>query len=164
VTPWNMPPNSPFCLTTQYGYPSILYTPLSFCLDNNGLGVDRNVGAVSGGSVQYTVKPRFLTLSSVANKWLEIIIGVKWQFNVPGEIYVYTRCTDNGETTFTLRYSDTTLPTNQYASGSSFKTNVNDKMGLYLGRWPVGSIVNNTVYHRGFTRWDNQADAVASMG
>lgn len=162
ASPWRMPTSSPFCVMSQYGYPTITSPPLSVCFDNGGLGIDRHVGVFSGGNIQYVIKPRFYTLASLLDKWLELVIGVEWQFDTAGTIQVYGRI--QGQTNPTLMYSDTTHPTNQYQSGSAFKTTVNDKHGLYLGRWAVGAIQENVVYHRGFVRWATQADAFASMG
>lgn len=161
VSPYHMPTSGPFNVMSQYGYPSIYSPPLSVNFDNNGLGIDRHVGLYSGGNIQYALKPRFYTLAQVLDKWLEIVVGVQWQFDTAGWIYVYGRI--EGEAGPTLKYSDLTHPTNQY-TGSSFPTSVNDKHGLYMGRFAVGAIQENVVYHRGFVRWATQADAFASMG
>lgn len=167
VSPYNMPTSSPFNVICQYGYPALTSPPLSICFDNGGLGIDRHVGTVQTvGSTtgMYIEKPRFWSMSTIVGKWVEMVIGVKWAVDNTGTIVVYARVKELNETTFSQKFSHTNTPTFQQLSGSSIKTTANDKMGLYFGRFPVGSIKNNAVYHRGFVRWDNQADAINSMG
>ncbi len=153
-----------FNVICQYAYPSLYSPPLSISFDENGLGIDRHVGIVpvGGGSVTYTIKPRWYTVASILDKWIEYVIGVKWAVDVNGEIYVYCRVKENGDTRFSLKYQDLSHPTSQRTDGEPVHTKMNDKMGLYFGT--SASPPTNTVLHRGFTRWDNQSDAIASMG
>ena len=163
VSPYTMLSGG-FNVVCQYGYPALFSPPLSISFDSNGLGIDRHVGIVpvGGGSVTYTLKPRFYTVASVLDKWVEMVIGVKWAVDTNGEIYVYSRIKANGETVFSLQYVDFDHPTNQRTDGEPVLTIMNDKQSLYFGT--DAAPPTNTLLHRGFTRWDNQADAIASMG
>jgi len=163
VSPYTMLSGG-FNVIEQYGYPSLFSPPLSISFDSNGLGIDRHVGVIAtgGGSITYVIKPRFFTVASVLDKWVEYVVGVKWAVDTNGEIYVYSRIKANGETVFSLQYVDFNHPTFQREEGEPVVSRVNDKMGLYFGT--DAAPPTNTVLHRGFTRWDNQSDAIASMG
>lgn len=156
-----------FNVIAQYGYPSLASPPLSISFDGTGVGIDRHVGVLKAagdlsGPGTIITKPRFWPVSTVLDKWVEMVIGVKWEVDQPGEIFVYARVKALGETNFRLVYHDDTRPTFQKIEGQSIKTKVNDKMGLYFGTF--SSPPTNTVLHKGFTRWDNQDDAIASLG
>jgi hypothetical protein len=120
------------------------------------------VGDLSGPNT-YIEKPRFWNPASlVYDKWVEMVIGVKWAVDSTGWVEVWARVKANGETAFIQKFSHTFTPTFQQVQGQSIKTLCNDKIGLYFGT--SSSPPTNTVLHRGFTRWDNKDDAIASMG
>ncbi len=154
-----------FNVICQYGYPSLASPPLSISFDSRGLGIDRHVGILIAqgdlsGPGTIIDKPRFWQVADVLDKWVEMVIGVKWNVTATGWIEVWARV--QGEATFTQKYVKTNTPTWQQVQGQSIKTKGNDKMGLYFGT--SSSPPTNTVLHRGFTRWGNKDDAIASMG
>lgn len=156
-----------FNVIAQYCYPSQASPPLSISFDSTGVGIDRHVGVLKAqgdltGPDTIITKPRFWPVSTVLDKWVEMVIGVTWHVPDNGEIWVYARVKALGETNFTLVYHDTTRPTWQVIQGQSLHSSCTDKMGLYFGTFT--SPPTNTVLHRGFQRWNNQADAIASMG
>lgn len=154
-----------FNVICQYGYPSLASPPLSISFEGTSLGIDRHVGVLqaAGDLTGATIeKPRFYTISNILNKWVEMVIGVKWTMDNTGWIEVWGRVKGNNETTFTLMFSHYNTVTFQQIQGQSIKTTVNDKMGLYFGT--SSSPPTNTVLHRGFVRWNNKTDAINSMG
>lgn len=154
-----------FNVIAQYGYPSLASPPLSISFEGNSLGIDRHVGMLNApGDLTgaYIEKPRFYSLSSIYDKWVELVIGVKWSMDNTGWVEVYGRVRENGETTFSQKFVHLNTVTFQQIKGQPIKTTVNDKIGLYFG--DESPPPTNTVLHRGFTRWDNKDDAIASMG
>jgi len=154
-----------FNVIAQYGYPSLASPPLSISFDGNGFGIDRHVGVLqaAGDLTGATIeKPRFYTLASIYDKWVELVIGVKWAMDNTGFVQVYGRVKANGDTVFVSKFQHLNTVTFQQIQGQSIKTSVNDKIGLYFGT--SSSPPTNTVLHRGFQRFNNQASAIASMG
>jgi len=154
-----------FNVICQYGYPSLASPPLSISFDGNGFGIDRHVGVLqaAGDLTGATIeKPRFYTMANILDKWVELVIGVKWAMDNTGFVQVFGRVKANGDSTLIKKFEHLNTVTFQQIQGQSIKTSVNDKMGLYFGT--QSNPPTNTVLHRGFTRWDNEADAMASMG
>jgi hypothetical protein len=154
-----------FNVVAQYGYPSLASPPLSISFDSGGLGIDRHVGVLQAAgdlTGAYIEKPRFWPLSTIYDKWVEIVVGVKWEMNNTGWIEVWARVKANGESTFTRKFLHLDTVTFQQIQGQAIKTTVNDKMGLYFGT--SSNPPTNTVLQSGFTRWSNKTDAINSMG
>lgn len=154
-----------FNVICQYGYPSLASPPLSISFDSRGLGIDRHVGiliAQSDLSGPGTIidKPRFWPVADVLDKWVEMVIGVKWNVTATGWVEVWARV--QGESSFTQKYVKTNTPTWQQVQGQSIKTSGNDKMGLYFGT--SSAPPTNTVLHRGFQRFADEASARAALG
>jgi hypothetical protein len=156
----------------QFNYPTLSSPPLAIAIDRNGIGLDRLAGRLretSPGNGKWYVAdvqdhPRFLPLASVAGKWVEVLLGVKWAFDATGAIRCSTRCKANGETAFTSRFTADNVPTWQYRDGQPKPTAGLDKQGCYQGygsvppSWPT-----NHVLHRGFMVCSDEATARANL-
>lgn len=155
-----------FNVIDQFGYPSLASPPLSISFDSHGVGIDRHVGILIAksdlsGPGTFIEKPRFWPVATVLDKWVEMLIGVKWNVNSTGWIVVYARVRDLGETQLTKKFEHLNTPTWQQVQGDSIKTSGNDKMGLYFGT--SSSPPTNRVKHRGFMRFADEASARASL-
>jgi hypothetical protein len=148
----------------QFAYPSITSPPLSVAYDSNGLGIDRHYGvantygSIDGLSID---KPRFYSVAQVTDKWVEMLVGVKWSMDSSGELRVYARCRACGESDLTLKLSRSGV-TYQQLKGQPVKTSANDKMSNYFGQ--SSPIPTNTVLHRGLMRFADEASARAYLG
>lgn len=152
-----------FNVIEQFGYPSLSSPPESISFDSSGLGIDRHVGIIRTGNYlpDLVEKPRFWPVSEILDKWVQMVVGIKWAVDNTGEIQVYG-CYPAPSCSPTLLFSKANTPTFQQKQGEALKTSVNDKMGLYFG--DSSSPPTNTVLQRGFSRWSNKADAIAATG
>ena len=162
ISPYTM---MSFNVIDQFGYPSLASPPLSISFDSKGIGIDRHVGILIkksdlSGPDTFIEKPRFYSIAQVIDKWVEYVIGVKWNVNSTGWIEVYVRL--EGETTFTKKFEHRDTPTWQQVQGDSIKTSGNDKMGLYFGT--ASPPPTNKVKHRGYERFATKEEAFAPMG
>jgi hypothetical protein len=155
-----------FNVICQYGYPSLASPPLSISFDSSGVGIDRHVGILIAksnltGPGTFIEKPRFWSVSTVLDKWIEMLIGVKWNVDSTGWVVVYARIPELGETQFTKKFEHYNTPTWQQIQGESLKSSGNDKMGLYFGT--SSTPPTNRVAHRGIMRFNNETSARASF-
>jgi hypothetical protein len=97
--------------------------------------------------------------------WVEFVIGIHWATDNTGWFEVYSRNKDNGESGFTLRASNSNVPTMQYVKGQALPSTTLDKQDHYYGYWTTpSSFPTNTVDHKGLMRFDDEASAFAGMG
>jgi hypothetical protein len=99
-------------------------------------------------------------------KWTEFVLGIKWAIDNTGAYKIYTRVPANGETSFTLRDSQTNVNTYQSQAGAD-PANTTDIQMLYSGTepgngWP-SPLWGNVAYHNGFQRFAAEQDALAAL-
>ena len=91
--------------------------------------------------------------------WVDWIVGVRWTEDASGWVDVYTRVPDLGDTTFTLRYHLTGVPTAQWGSCSgggtpdSTQPGSYDQMNHYEGYWdgrPVAQFPSADLQRMGY--------------
>jgi len=100
-------------------------------------------------------------------KWVEFVLGIKWAIDGSGAYRIYTRTPENGETSFTLRDSQTGVNTYQSQLGSD-PLNTTDIQMVYSGTEPINGwpspLWDNVAFHNGLRRYANEADALAAFG
>src|SRR5215471_10337107 len=91
----------------QYGYGTLVggttvSPPVSIAVEAEGVGMDCDGGVFSLGTWtgQYHKRLNFVPIASVTDKWLDVVIGVRWTMSANGMVQFATRCRDNGETAF----------------------------------------------------------------
>jgi hypothetical protein len=100
-------------------------------------------------------------------KWTEFVIGINWKTDSTGAYRVYSRVPANGKTTFTLNAFANRVRTYQTKAGTATPATTADIQLLYEGTeptngWPV-PLWGNTIYHRGFQRFSDEASAFAAF-
>jgi hypothetical protein len=96
-------------------------------------------------------EPRFLSLTSIGGKWVNIVLGVKWATDNSGQIEAWVKCAACGNTNYTLRWSHYNTPTMQYTAGQTPPTGALDKQGLYTGNYSsTNPVPTNHITETGF--------------
>jgi hypothetical protein len=143
-------------LMAQFEYPSITSPPIGIAIDRGGVGLERDAGPValnSSGYMQAAVieEPRFLSLTSIGGKWVNIVLGVKWATDNSGQVEAWVKCAACGDTSYTLRWSHYNTPTMQYTAGQTPPTGGLDKQGLYTGNYSsTNPVPTNHITETGF--------------
>jgi hypothetical protein len=133
-------------------------------------GIDRNAGYISCvGCQDFTSwQHTQLDVGPFMNHWVEFVIGIHWAVDNTGWFEVYSRNRDNGETGFTLRLSNSNVPTMQQVKGQALPATTLDKQDHYFGYWSSADTPSpfptNYVDHRGLERFSDKSSALASMG
>jgi len=162
----------------QFNYPTLSSPPVALALNcsqdsTDGalhFGLDRNAGSLSCvgcqdfSSWQHTQ----LNVGPFVGKWVEFIVGVYWATDNSGQLQVYTRVKDNGETGFTQQLNESNIATMQYITGQPLPTTTIDHYGLYFGYWSQARTPSpfptNYVDHMGLERFSDKTSAFAAMG
>jgi len=96
-------------------------------------------------------EPRFLNLATIAGKWVNLVIGVKWATDNTGQVEAWAKCAACGDSGYTLRWSHYNTPTMQYQAGQAPPTGALDKQGLYVGNYSsTATVPTNHVTETGF--------------
>jgi hypothetical protein len=94
-------------------------------------------------------------------------MGIKWATDRSGAYRVYSRVASNRNARFKLNAAATGVATYQTKSGTAAPATTVDLQLLYEGTepehgWP-SPLWKNTIYHRGFQRFEDKASALAAF-
>jgi len=162
-----------FNIISQLGYPTLSSPPIAFNVSPMVIGLDLDGGVLTeaghpgwwGGS--HSERLRYPT-ADTTNKWVDLILGVKWTLDNTGWIIFATRL--EGEAAFTTRYNEINIPTYQQhpniPESIPWKTQCMDKQGAYVGYhgnvappadWEISCEL------RGLSRHSSYADAKLAL-
>jgi hypothetical protein len=134
-------------------------------------GVYRNGGGISCTGCQDFPSQEFrqINVGPFLDRWIDFVVGVHWATDNTGWFEYYSRNKSNGETGFTLRASNSGIPTMQYVIGQPIPSQLSDKQDQYFGYWdssriPASGFPTNYVDHRGLMLFSDKAAAIASRG
>ena len=165
----------------QFGYPTLSSPPLALQLVKRhgrlNYGLLQNAGELtknSSGFYRGTVLANTPLTPVPYGKWVDFVIGVKWETGSTGDLRVYARV--EGQRGYKLLFKRSKLPTWQYGTtpygsvgangtnSSGQQVRVIDHGGLYFGYWDQRkSFPTESIFETGMTRSSSYGAAVSTL-
>jgi hypothetical protein len=154
-------------LVAQLGYPTITSPPLGVAMANYyvsgaepSLGIDRLAGTWTGDYAKMLqVHKPLIPLSQIQGKWVNVVVGVKWEIDHTGWV-VFDAKIEGG--LWKTYHEENDTPTYQVEPGKAWK-NPMDKHGAYQDASGFPSTWENVHLSSGLMRFADEASAKAAL-